>query len=576
MDWSKEAAKFGGTVAGSSGAPADWASEAAKYGGTTSTYVRPPDALDNPNIAVSGMPDGERLQAGLGKWMADRIQGAKQLIAPVQDQFFPRQLKLSDLVTGGPGSRVDELRNATAESDKQDRALMSTGAGMTGNVLGHAIPAIVAPIMAPEAMASYLGSGSFGALQGLFSPSTSNTDIAKNVGFGTLSGLGGQLAAKTIGRLVKPVQSALGPEETRLAAVAAGEGIPLDVAQLTGSKPLQTTNAVFEHLPFTAGPEAAKKAAQQTAFNRAVLNRAGVSADQATPDVLAAQRANLGQQFEGIASRNNIDFNSPVTNKLASIVSDAEQHLPPDAAKKISGTVDQIFSQVDQSGVMSGTNYQGWRSPLNALARKGDETSYFYGQIKKALDGEFSSQISGTDAQAWKAISQQYANLKTVTKAMGGAGVAPIEGNISPAQLSSAFTQGVGKEGKALGRGDLNDLVRVGQKFVRNQVPNSGTAQRMLYQNLLTGGGGAGLGAGLGALAGERDPTRLAEEAAVGMGAMYSPRLIQSILNSPAAMKYFLGAAAPRSPEGLALVEAVKRAAIAAGVSAPALTDARK
>lgn len=515
-------------------------------------YERPMDALDDPNMAVSGMGGLSRFGAGMGKAFSDLGAGGAQLV--------------------GFGPSAEEV----VDQRKRDAALMGTGAGMAGNIAGNIVPAVAATVLAPLSLSTYAGAAGLGMLQGAMTPSVSPEEKLQSAGIGLATGLGGQAVANTVGRLLKPVQSTLGPEASRLSSLAEAEGIPLDVAQKTGSKPLQTVNAVFENLPFTAGPEAAKKATQQTAFNRAVLNRAGISADQATPDVLATQKGNLGKQFEGIAGRNSLDFNGQLTGKLANIASDAEQHLPPDAANKVTVTIDQILRQVDQGGVMSGNNYQGWRAPLNALAKKGDETSHFYSQVKKALDAEFAAQVPGADALAWKQISKEYANLKTISGAMGGAGIKPMEGNISPAQLAAAFTQSVGKEGKALGRGDLNDLVRVGQTFVRDQVPNSGTAQRAFYQNLMTGGVGAGLGVGGGMVAGQRDAGSLAQSAAMGAGAMYSPRLIQSILNSPAATKYLLGSNAPTSPEGRALVEAVKRAAVTAGISTPALANSRK
>ena len=113
----------------------------------------------------------------------------------------------------------------------------------------------------------------------------------------------------------------------------------------------------------------------------------------------------------------------------------------------------------------------------------------------------------------------------------GRCGNAPASGNISPAQLSAALAKQVGREGKALGRGDLNDLARIGQLFVRDQVPNSGTAQRMAYQGLLTGGVGAPA-AGLGLMmTGSPSGSALYGLSATA-ASLLTPRLVQALANS--------------------------------------------
>lgn len=475
---------------------------------------------------TDGMTGFDKFAAGAGKAMYDIGRGAKQLV------------------------RMGPTAAQTDEQKRMDAPLMKTGAGLAGNIAGGVAASL--PTMLIPGVNTLTGAGAVGGVLGALQPVGSEDSRGMNAALGAASGTAGQALGSMLGRVVRPVQSALNPEEQRLAGVAMQEGIPLDAAARTGSKPLQTMNAVFENLPFTAGRQAEQNQARNAAFTAAALRRAGVAGDAATPPVLATQKAALGQQFENIAGRNNLDFNQGLTNRLAAITGDAEQHLPPDANQRIAHTVDQILSQVSKTGEMAGSNYQGWRTPLSNLAKKGDETSHYYSQIKRALDDSFSTQIPGADADAWRQASREYGNLKTILQAMGGAGNAANTGNVSPAQLAAALSQSIGKEGKALGRGDMNDLVRVGQRFVRDQVPNSGTAQRQFMQSLMTGGLGAAGGAGVGIAQG-KNPWESAGYGAAGMAGMLAgPRIAQALMQSGPAQSYMINQAASPSAEVLA------------------------
>ncbi len=495
---------------------------------------------------TEGMSGFDKFAAGAGKAMYDLGRGAAQLV--------------------GKGPTAAE----TDEQKRLDAPLMKTGAGMAGNLAGNVAASL--PTMLIPGVNTLTGAAAVGGALGAMQPVGENDSRLTNTAISAGAGLGGQALGNALGRAVRPVQSTLNQEEQRLAQVALREGIPLDAAAQTGSKPLQTMNAVFEHLPFTAGPQAAQGEARNAAFTAAALRRAGVNGNSATPPVLAGQRQALGQTFEDIAGRNVLDFNQGLTGRLAAITDDAAQHLPPDASNRIAHSVDQILSQVGQNGQMAGTNYQGWRTPLRDLAQGGDATARYYGQLKRALDEAFGAQVPGADAEAWRQASREYGNLKTIMQSMGGAGNAATAGNIAPAQLANALSNSVGREGRALGRGDLNDLVRVGTRFVRDQVPNSGTAQRQLIQSLLTGGGGAGLGAA-GAGATGQDPLKGAMYGAGAAGlSLAAPRLVQALMQSAPAQGYMVNQAT--SPNAAMLARLLQNSGRSVGAAAPlALTD---
>lgn len=472
------------------------------------------------------MPGVQKFAAGAGKAGYDLTRGAGQLI--------------------GIGPSPEEMD----QTKKLDAPLMKTGAGMAGNIAGN-VSAFAPTAFIPGAN-TYTGAALAGSAMGALAPVGTDDSRLTNALVGGGAGIVGQGAGRLLGRALRPVSNALSPEEQKLAQAALKEGIPLRASQATGSKPLAIAESVMENLPLTSGSQLAGKRAQQEAFNRAVLSRAGVSGNVATPEVLAAQKASVGGELGDIAKRNVLNFSDDLMEKLANIADDAGKHLPPKKAAEISSQVDQILSQVE-NGTMAGTNYQGWRQPLNALAKKGDEFSSYYGQIKKALDTAFREQLPGAEGETFRELSRKYANLKVINQTMGGQGLAQTVGDIPPAQLASALAQSVGREGKALGRGDLNELTKIGRRFISSNVPDSGTAQRQMIQALLTSGGGAAIGAG-GAAATGHDPMAGAGYGlAAGGASLLAPKLAQSLMNSGAGQAYLKRGA-------VALTEAQRKA----------------
>jgi hypothetical protein len=494
---------------------------------------------------AADMPWLQQAAAGYGKAIPDMAMGVGQMVGLVPDE-------------------------AVNEMKRLDAPLMKTGGGVTGNIIGNA--AAFAPTAAIPGAGSLPGAALLGAAGGATIPVGTNESRSANMALGAGAGAGGQLLGRAIGRLARPVDNALNPVEQNLAGAAGREGIPLTAGQRTGSRPLQIAESVMENLPLTSGPQLAQKEAQQRAFTAAVLRKGGMAGDIADAGTMLTQKRSLGKSMEAIANANKVDFTQRGINaEITRILDDATNHLPPADSAKLSGTVDQILKQVDQSGQMAGTNYQGWREPLRALAKQGDSASRYYGQLRKALDDSFAGQLTGNTAAAFKDASRKYANTKTIIDAMGGPGALPAKGQVPPSQLGNALARSIGKENKTLGGGDLNELARVGQLFVKDQIPNSGTAQRQFIQSLLTGGGGAGVGAGIAAGTGN-DPVKGAlYGGAAGIGAAAAPRAIQMIMNSPAGQAYLTKGILPIDPAmRAALAKAIQIGGMA---SVPALTQ---
>jgi hypothetical protein len=164
-------------------------------------------------------------------------------------------------------------------------------------------------------------------------------------------------------------------------------------------------------------------------------------------------------------------------------------------------------------GSMSGKDYQAIRSRLSRMANSyknsDPEFSSALRGLRNALDSGMERSINPADAGAWSELRRQYANMKTLENAIGGAGGEEAAmGLISPARLRMAASSG-NRGGYARGQGDFAELAKAGQA-VMSPLPNSGTAARTAVRNLgspMLAGGGALAGGIPGLVAGLAAPT---------------------------------------------------------------------
>jgi hypothetical protein len=156
--------------------------------------------------------------------------------------------------------------------------------------------------------------------------------------------------------------------------------------------------------------------------------------------------------------------------------------------------------------------------------------------LRDALDNAATNSISAQDARAWQQARAQYANYKTIEKAMNGAGQGAASGNLSPQQLRASVAQ----RGEYVGEDTpLASLARAGERFLK-PLPNSGTAPRNYYTGLMTGGSGGAIGGAIGGVPG----------AVIGTAASVGGPAIASRMLYSNPVQRFLGSGAPNGPAG--------------------------
>lgn len=343
------------------------------------------------------------------------------------------------------------------------------------------------------------------------------------------------VVAGMAGRLITPIRPTPNPGREALVRTAEAEGIPLTAGQATGNRFLQNVEGQLEQLPLTAGPQRAIREGQNRAFISAAMRRAGETATDTSSDTLNAARNRIGGTIGAIANRNTLEVTPQLDGALTQI-DDSLRFLPAEAAGPVRARIEQLRGMVvpgtpgSVPDTIPGASYRLMDSQLGRSMRStsnGDLRSAL-GDLRTILRDAMDQSISPQDASAWAQARREYANLMTIADAAKGAGAGAAEGQMSPVALRQALNRSTGG-GYAFGRGDLNELARVGQSLLR-APPDSGTAGRTMANNLLTGnmlaaGAGGTVGGPLGAMAG------------VGLSTAM-PRLAQMLMNSGPGQSY--------------------------------------
>lgn len=458
---------------------------------------------------------------------------------------------VTSLVTGKTQAQqqLADLKTSAEDNDKAYKTL--TDRRPYSTAIGESLPSMVVPL---GATATTLGTvaklGIAAAVPEALSYGTAEERTKRAAGAGIGAGVGSVVIPKVLGAVGNVASTALkslvgkvSPEVMALAAKAEAAGIPVNLAQLSDSKFLKTLASSLEQMPFTGAAE--KTAQQRAAFTRNVAAQTGTDAEKMTPAVYNAQKETLGKTFDDLSMRNSLNVTEELMNRMQMIRDEVSQFGNKESQTAVDNALNRMLNQSTaaaegKAGVafeLPGAAYSSLDSELSKIIKAGGEKGMYLKTVRDTLRDGMDQSISSTDKAAWDTARSQYKNLKAVRDIVARDG---SDGSIPPTQLMQSLTSTeAGKEAMAMDtRGTMGDLARIGQRFVRDTVPNSGTAQRAIAMGLI-GGGGFAFGA---------SPTEVAGMLAGGATA---GRLMTKVLNSPQL-------AAKLSQEGLSLTEFMK------------------
>lgn len=425
-------------------------------------------------MAVGNQPT-EPQNAPTGNFAENALAGVGQAFVNLGAGAQQRAVDLGVKLGLASPETAQRLQAEEAERRRLDAPLNRTWGGRVGNFAGNV--AAIGPAMLIPGANTVLGAGAVGALSGALQPTTSDESIGRNVMLGAAGGSGGAAAGKVLGAALR-ARTPL-PDVT---AAAKKFDIPILASQATGSKPLQVMESVLGNLPGSSGRVAQARGAQQAAFNRAVLKTAGESADSATPEVMSRIGTRLSKEFQRVPGSQTVKLDDRLLSDLASVETRYARNLTPDQRGIVAQYLDDILTHGEN---IPGNAYQAWRSRISARASStGDsELKTALRGIYKALDDAFDRSATPEAVRAMKAARSQYKAFKAIQPiAEKGSDIAPSALRAQVAKSTPDFAMG--------GGGELGELARLGMSL-RDPIPNSGTAQRLFWQGLLTGGAGA-------------------------------------------------------------------------------------
>jgi len=340
-------------------------------------------------------------------------------------------------------------------------------------------------------------------------------------------------------KIASPITNQLSTEENRIAEIAKKEGINLTPGQQTGSRPLQAVESTLTQLPFSSAPQRATYETQRKQFNKAVLKRAGVDADTAAPEIISSGFINLGKKFDDLINKTpELKITPEFGKKIQEVSTEYGRRLETNVAPVFNSYVDDInkaikaASKKGQNVYIDSKTYKNISSDLRTAARNNSKDPSLKNALlglKETFDDLLESNVGKNIANEWKSVRNNYRNLLVIDDAMKGGTKADVIAANIPFGSFKQSVQNSDKAGWSRGRGDLNDLARVGG-FLSSKIPDSGTAERTMYQKILanpvtTIGGGA-VGVATGVL-----PLKIAAALAI-------PPAVQKAINSKAGKAY--------------------------------------
>lgn len=498
MDYAALAQKFGAKPVEQEQGP-DYASLAAKFGAKPVTDATPAPMQDDPGFWGSAA-------IGMGRTLDRAAKGLEQ--------------GFHTLTRNKP--ELDRMAQQESENTRLYGKLQDARPGAT--MLGE-----IAPMLAIPAGGSLKAAAAISAIPGLMEYGTAEDKLSRGA-FGAAGGALGYGAGKMLGKTVSPAMKP-DAETQRLAQVMAGEGVPLNAAQVTQSPQIQKAASALKSIPWTAGAEAQKEVARQQAYNSAVLKRIGSDAKAATPDVMADAHAKITGTIENIANSVSLKVDDKFLADLARVEENATKRLPTDQWKPLKSYIDDILASSDN---IPGQVYQNARSELGKIAYSSSDNAAKTAakDLQRALDSAFDRQAPKSAVSMMNQSRSQYRSYMQISDALQKS--RSESGDIPAKQLYAAVQRGAPDFVRG-GGGELADVARAGRRFLPDPAANSSrTAEAAMYQNLLTAGTMGGLGAAGGALSGGDPISGLA----LGLGGFGLSRGASGMLNSPALSKH--------------------------------------
>jgi len=319
-------------------------------------------------------------------------------------------------------------------------------------------------------------------------------------------------------------------EGQRVAQLAKKYDIPLGMDDVSNSPFYKTMISEGKNIPFSGS--AARSEGQMNKFTQAVAKSIGADTDKITPEVISNRFTELGKEFDNFFKGKKInlgeDFGLGLRQK--DFIDSVSDNYAVEGKSVLDKYMGQINAAIQKDGIVDGEALGKVRTRVSKIAResKNPEISAAARDLENFIIDSVSEVSDKGAKEAFKNTKYQYKNLIAIEPL---ASKDQIGGQISPAQLLNRVRQVYGRAFSKGEAGELGDLANIGQ-YIKETIPNSGTAQRTGARNVLTGN------LGVAPFVAMANPVAGAAQAGLSGLSMLANRGLQARNFNPALMDY--------------------------------------
>jgi hypothetical protein len=242
-------------------------------------------------------------------------------------------------------------------------------------------------------------------------------------------------------------------------------------------------------------------------FNRAVLNKALAPIGEKLPkhiemgpQAIGYAEKILGQKYDALLPKLTLTLDKQYVNDLAQIGANATRRLPPAQRQQLSAVLNDIHARMP-TATAPGDVYKQIETELNYIhrmySRASDPAQRAFSDTINDLRGAFKDALERSNPKYAGELQELNSAWAAFSRAQG-ASIRRVKSNgvFSPADLLADIKANSSRGTFARGNGLLQDLASAGDQVLPSTVPDSGTAGRVLWADMLAGltGGGAAIG----------------------------------------------------------------------------------
>lgn len=350
----------------------------------------------------------------------------------------------------------------------QQEDLMKTTGGQLGNIAGSvgqmALPAkyITAGLKAIPAVAKaapilgdVLSSAGYGAAQPVKGDDQLYQRAENSLISGGLAGIGRGM----VGLAGKGIQAASDP----LIKAAEKYGIPLGLSQTSPHALVRTIGKLSENVGLIS-----PKQKIQESLNKAVSKSIGESADRIDDAVLSSAEKRLGDVFNN-AAKYGIKDATAISQRMADILRNGSNEFMPPQLQKV-GTVVKDVSSLIKDNSISPKATKNISESLRSMAYEETDpvVSKAIREVSNEIENSLAQNLPKQEFDDLMQARRQYKALKLI-KPLAEKNI----GNIPPSQLLQRV---VTEYGDAEAAGGLGEVAQIASKYLKQSVPDSGTA----------------------------------------------------------------------------------------------------